>query len=27
MYMWQFWVKMEHYLVAYFDCITVFEML
>ena len=27
MYMWQSRVEIEHYSVAYFDCITVFEVL
>ena len=24
--MWQSWVEIEHYSVAYFDCITAFEV-
>ena len=27
MHIWQMWVEIEHYFVAYFDCITVFEAL
>ena len=26
-YMWQSWVKIEHYSAAYFECITAFEVL
>ena len=26
-YMWQSWVEIEHYSAAYFECITVFEVL
>jgi len=27
MYMWQSWVEIEHYSIAYFDHIAVFEAL
>ena len=27
LYMWQSWVEIEHYFVAYFDHITAFEAL